>query len=148
MVLLQFTLLKTTIIKYQYFLLYLSTLLLKGYKRKYWYFDNESFENKNHKSYHLISLVTPWMFTKQTDSKFEKWVESGLSTFEIRRLVAEIYFSMWHKTKQDYEFMSSENCKKLWKKIERTVGFREFSWLDFFRYLRFKNLIWKKLLVP
>ena len=33
------------------------------------------------------------MFTKQTDGKFEKWVESGLSTFEIRRLVAEIYFS-------------------------------------------------------
>ena len=32
------------------------------------------------------------MFTKQTDGKFEKWVESGLSTFEIRRLVAEIYF--------------------------------------------------------
>ena len=66
---------------------------VEGYKRKYWYFDNESFENKNHKSYHLISLVTPWMFTKQTDGKFEKWVESGLSTFEIWRLVAEIYFN-------------------------------------------------------
>ena len=83
---------KLPLSKYQYFLLYPSTLLLKGYKRKYWYFDNESFENKNHKSYHLISLVTRWMFTKQTDSKFEKWVKSGLSTFEIRRLVAEIYF--------------------------------------------------------
>ena len=34
------------------------------------------------------------MLTKQTDGKFEKWVESGLSTFEIRRLVAEIYFSL------------------------------------------------------
>ena len=34
------------------------------------------------------------MLTKQTDGKFEKWVESGLSTFEIRRLVAEIYFSV------------------------------------------------------
>ena len=33
------------------------------------------------------------MFTKQTDGKFEKWAESGLSTFETRRLVAEIYFS-------------------------------------------------------
>ena len=33
------------------------------------------------------------MFTKQTDGKFEKWVESGLSTFEIQPLVAEIYFS-------------------------------------------------------
>ena len=33
------------------------------------------------------------MFTKQTDGKFEKWVESGLSTFEFRRLVAEIYFT-------------------------------------------------------
>ena len=32
------------------------------------------------------------MFNKQTDGKFEKWVESSLSTFEIRRLVAEIYF--------------------------------------------------------
>ena len=26
-------------------------------------------------------------------TELEKWVESGLSTFEIRRLVAEIYFS-------------------------------------------------------
>ena len=33
------------------------------------------------------------MFTKQTDGKFEKSVESGLSTFEIQRLVAEIYFT-------------------------------------------------------
>ena len=33
------------------------------------------------------------MFTQQTDSDFEKWVESGLSTFETRRLVAEIYFN-------------------------------------------------------
>ena len=34
------------------------------------------------------------MFTKQTDSKFEKWVESGLSIFEFRRLVAEIYIRL------------------------------------------------------
>ena len=27
-------------------------------------------------------------------TELEKWVESGLSTFEIRRLVAEIYFRM------------------------------------------------------
>ena len=33
------------------------------------------------------------MFTKQTNGKFEKWVESGLSTFEFRGLVAEIYFT-------------------------------------------------------
>ena len=37
------------------------------------------------------------MFTKQTDGKFEKWVESGLSTFEIRRLVAEIYFTQLNR---------------------------------------------------
>ena len=41
------------------------------------------------------------MFTKQTDGKFEKWVESGLSTFEIRRLVAEIYFSVYHVSHTD-----------------------------------------------
>ena len=29
----------------------------------------------------------------QTDGEFEKLVESGLSTFETWRLVAEIYFS-------------------------------------------------------
>jgi hypothetical protein len=55
-------------------------------------------------SYPLISLVTPWMFTKQTDGKFEKWVESGLSTFEIRRLVAEIYSSPFE--------ISTLNCRK------------------------------------
>ena len=33
------------------------------------------------------------MFINQTESEFEKLVESGLSTFETRRLVAEIYFS-------------------------------------------------------
>ena len=27
-------------------------------------------------------------------TELEKWVESGLSTFEIRRLVAEIYFKL------------------------------------------------------
>ena len=31
------------------------------------------------------------MFTYQTDGEFEKWVESGLSTFETWHLVAEIY---------------------------------------------------------
>ena len=35
------------------------------------------------------------MQKKVLDGKFEKWVESGLSTFKIRRLVAEIYFSMF-----------------------------------------------------
>ena len=33
-------------------------------------------------------------------TELEKWVESGLSTFEIRRLVAEIYFKDWKKSQK------------------------------------------------
>ena len=48
------------------------------------------------------------MFTKQTDGKFEKWVESGLSTFEIRRLVAEIYFSSTKGEERMIELLNSK----------------------------------------
>ena len=68
------------------------------------------------------------MFIKQTDGKFEKWVESGLSTFEIRCMVAKIYFSyikilqevlLWKR----YPW-SQKSLKRKYLSIQRVSGKR------------------------
>ena len=65
-------------------------------------------------------------------TELEKWVESGLSTFEIRRLVAEIYFIieipywLFHKLKTGKDFF----CNLVI--LKRILTFKKPSTSNFF----------------
>ena len=52
-------------------------------------------------------------------TELEKWVESGLSTFEIRRLVAEIYFKTFRpvETQQKIDYGTTTKSLKEISKI-------------------------------
>ena len=65
-----------------------SRILLIGCKRKYLEFNDGGFEQCKLQSYHSIWLLIHTLSV--TDGEFKKWVESGLSAFEIRSLVAEL----------------------------------------------------------
>ena len=68
------------------------------------------------------------MFINQTESEFEKWVECGLSTFETRRLVAEIYFRLLSlkdattDAANDYYYYYDED---VWQKLQKRTQPRD-----------------------
>ena len=53
-------------------------------------------------------------------TELEKWVESGLSTIEIWRLVAEIYFSKWNIKFRENFFVDSLN-QNSWKHVVNSL---------------------------
>ena len=69
------------------------------------------------------------MFTYLNDVEFEKWVESGLSTFETQCLVAEIYFNQNltpGKIKEYMKFLKSkygaDTCRTTFNYIIMVLG--------------------------
>ena len=80
---------------------------------------------------YLIPNHSP-LFSLPLSGEFEKWIESGLSTFEIRRLVAEIYFTLW--------------TSKLYGRIFRILYLLKYPWLILFsKYIELVHPSkWKK----